>query len=87
MSDRDFIRAAIEIATDGVLSDPSDSEIVLAVEEMVGRPIPARWELRFRPAIVAAWNRTRAAAENGYGVSEGQCYAIERSVVSYYGLC
>lgn len=79
-----YIRAAIELAQDQVLYDPTDGAIVLAVEEIIGAPLPQRWAARLSAGILSAYNRADALEVGELENSEQ--LAIERSVRSYYGL-
>ena len=82
MKDREYVREAIELGANRVLSNPRDIDIVDCVEEIVGT-IPTRWHTRISRAIIGAWEEAEAIGEH---ITDEQRKVIERRVVSIWGL-
>jgi len=86
VADRDFLWVAYDLAVDRVLGDPTDREIVLAVEEMLDRRIPKGYEQRFFDAIVAVYDGTSKLVEHGE-LLKADIDHVVLSAVNRYGLC
>ena len=87
VADRDWLWCALDYAVDGVLADPTDRELVLAVEEMLERKLPARYEQRFFDAIVTVFDGAVAIIDGGGFVTQAEGETLVRRAVSVYGLC
>jgi len=77
--EREALLFAADLKRDGVLPDPSDEEIILAVEEYMGATRP--FSDRLRRGIVEVFDRS-TASDNGFTL-----HALVRSAQSKYGLC
>lgn len=80
-NDAKLLTAAAELGRDRVLLDPTDDELVLAVEELSGVTISERWAARQVDGICRAYAIGETLSE------EDDVAPTVRSVASVYGLC
>jgi len=87
VADRDWLWCALDYAVDCVLHDPTDRELVLAVEEMLERRLPARYEQRFFDAITTVYDGAQSLIVAEGAVTQRDAEHLVLRAVNVYGLC